>query len=94
MEIVEYIMIIVVSLFVLYALFSLILRIKKAGKANCAFRIIPSKIIFRGIVILLVTSGAFVYMSRGNKGWLSFLCLSIFLIVDFIDESIEIKSKK
>ena len=91
MEIVLYIIASIAFLYVSYSLISMLVKVKKAGRAKCSFRMSLSKMISRGIGILIVISAALVYKSRGNEGWLPFLCLAIINVVDFIVESVEVR---
>ena len=93
MEKVVFAAVIIGFLYVLYSLVSTVVKVKKAGKDKCHFRMPVSKMFFRGVGILLVASAALAYRRMGNQGWLPFLCLTIIFIVDFINESIEIKEK-
>lgn len=93
METVVRVIVIIGFIYAVCLLINTVLKVKKVGKVNCSFRMIPSKICFHSLGILLAISASLTYWCRGNEGWLPFLCLAIIDVVHFVDEGIEIKSR-
>lgn len=66
-------------------------KVKKAGKGNSAFRPSWKKVLFKGIGVLLWGLLFVHYMIDGNPGWMSSFGMALFLVADLIEESVEIK---
>ena len=91
METVALIVMILALVYAAYCFISIAVRVKKAGKGKCAFRLSWRKVLFKGIGTVLWGMLSVHYMIDGNPGWMSSLGMALFLVVDLIEESIEIK---
>ncbi len=91
METVALIVMILALVYAAYCVISIAVKVKKAGKGKCTFRLSWRKVLFKGIGAVL-WGMLFVHnLIDGNPGWMSNLGLALFLIADLIEESVEIK---
>jgi len=81
-------------LYSLYTLVALVVKIIRAGKGNWTFRTTWGKAVWKWLGILCNMGAAYHYFCDGNEGWMAFFGSGIWILIWFIEESIEIKAKK
>ena len=91
METVSLIVMILALVYAAYCSVSVVIKVKKAGKGNSTFRLSWKKVLFKGSGAVLWGMLSVHQKIDGNPGWMSSFGMALFLVVDLIEESVEIK---